>query len=52
MASSTNPKSDIVEIASAVDDGRDGLGSFEVVDDEGTVQVVKLGDPIMLSPPA
>jgi hypothetical protein len=28
------------------------LESIEVVDDEGTAQVVKLRDPIMLPPPA
>ena len=60
-----DPKSDIVEIASeeldhmihkpreiAVEEGPGGLESIEVVDDGGTVQVVKLRDPIMLPPPA
>jgi hypothetical protein len=60
-----DPKSDIVEIASdeldhmihkpreiAVEEGPRGLESIEVVDDEGTVQVVKLRDPVMLPPPA
>jgi hypothetical protein len=36
----------------AVEDGPGGLESIEVVDDEGTAQVVKLRDPIMLPPPA
>ena len=60
-----DPKSDIVQIASeeldhmihkpreiAVEEGPGGLESIEVVDDEGTVQVVKLRDPVMLPPPA
>jgi uncharacterized protein DUF5335 len=35
-----------------VDDGRGGLMSIEVVDAEGTKQIIILRDPLMLPPPA
>jgi hypothetical protein len=60
-----DPKSDILEIALDgldhlvakpqrlfVDVGPEGLISFEVIDGEGVSQIVKLRDPLMLTPPS
>ena len=35
-----------------VDDGLEGLMSIEIVDTEGTKQIIKLRDPLMLPAPA
>ena len=60
-----DPKDDLVEVALEgvdhmipkpreiyVEDGLEGLMSIEIVDAEGTKQIIKLRDPLMLPAPA
>jgi len=60
-----DPKDDLVEVALEgvdhmishpreiyVDDGGPMLNSLEIVDDEGTRQVIQLRRPLMLAPPS
>jgi hypothetical protein len=60
-----DPKSDVIEVALEgvdhmirkpheiyIDNGTQTLKGLEIIDGEGTKQIVKLRDPLMLPPPA
>jgi Family of unknown function (DUF5335) len=59
-----DPKDDLIEVALDghdhmirkprevyVDNGAQGLASLDIIDAEGTQQIIKLRDPLMLPPP-